>query len=813
MEEGSQSRQKFGRYTLLERVTTGGMAEVYRAMARGAQGFSRLVAIKKILPQYADSREFQRMFVDEATIASRCNHANIAQVYDFDIHEGTPYIAMEFVEGKDLKQILRTSHSLPRPVPYPIAAYLTLEAAKGLYYVHSRRESSRPLNIIHRDVSPQNIMLSFSGEVKIVDFGIARAAERETETVAGTIKGKYAYMSPEQLSGESIDHRTDVFSLGIVLWEMLTLERLFAARSQGETINNVLRRQIPEPHEVRPDIPAALSPLVMCALERNRSNRYPTMLAFHEALSSFLFETSSYPELGRVTDFLAGLFPKEIEALRQGEHLTFTPTGQDTPDPSDGAPAASMKPPDAAGLPLDASAADRATSLQRPPTTDEAGASDLTSLERPDGPGHAVKTAHEDDLTVTATGATHPLGAIRERTAVNSGTHPGVAATLLVVVIGLLALFGWQFYQRIKGPQQANSSVAEHVTSSDLSNRHESGASAKTVGPTPPLADTTTSRSALATSTAMGSEPPNAAGTSAPQDVSSSTKSAALGSSPNNTAGAIAPQGASDSTSFAALRSDPPGTTDTSAPHDVVSPNSVVATPVGIPAKPERRLVAITIVTDPPDANIVIGQNSFRPGLVELKVAPDETVLVRVSKAGYASVEDRFEPLKGMERLYELRSQSHLEIWVEPKDAIVEVDGKELTRSGKAGYYVQEVGLNETIDLAIHRADYYPSNRTVVIDDTKVKQVIKLRPRNNAAALVERPSYGTVKISAKPYAEVYYGPEREGWGQVSAQLKKTLPEGDHIIRLHHAGTDTWAVCNITIKEGHIAKCAHNFLKE
>jgi hypothetical protein len=237
------------------------------------------------------------------------------------------------------------------------------------------------------------------------------------------------------------------------------------------------------------------------------------------------------------------------------------------------------------------------------------------------------------------------------------------------------------------------------------------------------------------------------------------------------------------------------------------------ASPTGLPAEPELRLIAITINTDPPDANIVIGKNSFRPGLIELKVAEDETVLVRVSKAGYATMEDRFEPLRGMERVYELRSQSHLEIWVQPKDAIVEVNGKELTRSGKAGYYVQEVGLHETIDLAIHRADYYPKSKTVLIDAAKVKEVIKLRPRNNAATLVERPSYGTVKISAKPYAEVYYGPEKESWGQVSASLKKTLPVGNHVIHLHHAGTDTWAICNISIKEGYTAKCAHDFLGE
>ncbi len=727
MEEGSQGRQKFGRYTLLDRVTTGGMAEVYRAMARGAQGFSRLVAIKKILPQYAGSREFQRMFVDEATIASRLNHANIAQVYDFDIHEGTPYIAMEFVEGKDLREILRTSHSVPRPVPYPIAVYLALEAAKGLYYVHSRRESSRPLNIIHRDVSPQNIMLSFSGEVKIVDFGIARAVERETETVAGTIKGKYAYMSPEQLSGDHTDHRTDIFSLGIVLWEMLTLERLFSARTDGETINNVLRRQIPEPHMVRPDIPAALSPIVMCALERNRSSRYPTMLAFHEALCSFLFETGSYPELERVTTFLSALFPTEIEALRQGEHLAFTPTTHDSP-----------------GLPSDESPA---TTIARPPTT-----------------GEPAKSDAEEEVTVTATGATIPMGVVRGQTDVRAGTHPAVTISLLLLVLGLATLFGWQFYERVRGPKSSDPSISQSVATNDSQDAGER-----------------------------------------PRDLGRASHNSRA--SPDVTS--------PDVQLLAAAEANAKAADIVVACHapETVSQDGVIASPTGLPAEPVLRLISITINTDPPDANIVIGKNSFRPGLIELKVAKDETVMVRVSKAGYATIEDRFEPLRGMERLYELRSQSHLEIWVEPRDAIVEVNGKELTRSGKAGYYVHEVGLNETIDLAIHRADYYPKNRTVLIDATKVKQVIKLRPRNNAATLTERPSYGTVKISAKPYAEVYYGPERESWGQISTALKKTLPVGEHVIHLFHAGTDTWAVCNVKIREGYTAKCAHDFLGE
>ncbi|MBM4354256.1 MAG: serine/threonine protein kinase, partial [Deltaproteobacteria bacterium] len=314
---------KFGKYTLLEKITTGGMAEVHRGVAMGPGGFARIVAIKKILPCYSDSPEFLRMFQDEASIAARLNHANIAQVYDFDIVDGVPYLAMEFVEGKDVRSILMTCAERGLSIPWPLAVYVALEVAKGLYYVHTRRESSRPLNIVHRDVSPQNIMVSRSGEVKLVDFGIARAVKRQAVTFAGTVKGKYAYMSPEQVSGQPVDHRSDIFSLGTVLWEMLTLRRLFAGENEGETIARLLKTRVPAPHQVNPEVPERLSPFVLTALARNRSERFPTMLAFHESLSRVLFESGAYPDIDGISRFVHDLFPEEMERLAQGEHLAF----------------------------------------------------------------------------------------------------------------------------------------------------------------------------------------------------------------------------------------------------------------------------------------------------------------------------------------------------------------------------------------------------------------------------------------------------------------------------------------------------------
>ncbi len=330
----SDTPQKFGKYTLLERITTGGMAEVFRGMLAGSEGFRRQVAIKKILPWYSDLPDFRKMFVDEASIAARLNHANIAQIYEYDLVDDVPYIAMEFVEGKDIKSILTKCVEEDRVIPYPIAVFIAAEAAKALFYVHSRREASRPLNIVHRDVSPQNIMLSHFGEVKLVDFGIAHAVKRRAATQAGVVKGKYSYMSPEQVMGKPLDHRTDVFSLGVVLWEMLTVRRLFTGQNEADTIGNVLKTRVEQPHKVAPGVPPKLSAIVMRALARDRHDRYPTMLAFYEELSRFLFETGSFPDVSAVGDFVQELFPEEMERLVQGEHLTFDEEALADTDPA-----------------------------------------------------------------------------------------------------------------------------------------------------------------------------------------------------------------------------------------------------------------------------------------------------------------------------------------------------------------------------------------------------------------------------------------------------------------------------------------------
>lgn len=324
--------QKFGKYYLLEKITTGGMAEVFRAVATGPEGFQRVVAIKKILPCYADEPEFVAMFVDEASIAARLTHANIAQIFDFDILDGVPYIAMEFVEGKDLRSILTKCIETGERIPYSLAVKIAMEVATGLYYAHSRREASRPLRIIHRDVSPQNIMVSRFGEVKIVDFGIAKAADRVAITSVGRIKGKTGYMSPEQAMGYPLDHRTDVFSLGIVLWESLATRRLFSGDNEAEVLMKLLKKRIPLPTEFNPDVPESVCKVVMKALQRERTDRYANMLLFYQAMEEALQSEEKNPTAQELSQFMFKLFPQEMKLLEEGAHLAL-PQPEEKVDP------------------------------------------------------------------------------------------------------------------------------------------------------------------------------------------------------------------------------------------------------------------------------------------------------------------------------------------------------------------------------------------------------------------------------------------------------------------------------------------------
>ncbi|MBM4320188.1 MAG: hypothetical protein FJ125_09545, partial [Deltaproteobacteria bacterium] len=282
--------QRYGNFVLLERIAVGGMAEIFRAKKLGAEGFEKELVVKRILPHFSEDEAFVTMFKDEARIAANLNHANIVQVYEFDECEGSFYIAMEYIEGKDLKRIIDAGLKRQKPLLPAECVYIIAQVADGLHYAHTRTYNNVPLNIVHRDVSPHNIMIAFEGDVKLMDFGIAKAAARSTKTQAGTVKGKCAYMSPEQARGKDLDGRSDLFSLGICLWEMVTGQRLFVGDTEFETLSKVLKAEIAPPREFNNEVHPKLEKIILQSLTRDREMRFKDLGVFKQQLMSFFYQ-------------------------------------------------------------------------------------------------------------------------------------------------------------------------------------------------------------------------------------------------------------------------------------------------------------------------------------------------------------------------------------------------------------------------------------------------------------------------------------------------------------------------------------------
>ena len=266
---------RLGRYELLQPLGVGGMAQVFKARALGPGGFRRDVVVKRILPEYGRDSEFIRMFVDEAKILGLLHHPNVVQVYEFGEDDGVLFLALEYVEGPSLSRVLRTLRGANKRMPPAIVAFVAREICRALECVHELAdEQNRPLGAIHRDVTPSNVILTPAGEVKLLDFGVATFKDALQATKSGTVKGKPAYLAPEQLEGKTIDGRVDLFALGIVMHEMLTLQHLFAGDSDLGTVKQIMEMDIPRPSAHRNDVPEALDQTVMRALERDRDRRF-----------------------------------------------------------------------------------------------------------------------------------------------------------------------------------------------------------------------------------------------------------------------------------------------------------------------------------------------------------------------------------------------------------------------------------------------------------------------------------------------------------------------------------------------------------
>lgn len=316
-----------GEYRLLERISVGGMAEVYRA--RRSDGSGRDVAIKRILPHLARDVEFVEMFIDEARTAAQLHHRNICRVFEFGEDEGTHFLVMELIEGRDLKRVMEYYRLRGRPPPLPIALHVLSKTCDALDYAHRARGSDgRPLNIVHRDVTPQNILISFQGEVKLIDFGIAKAAHRIAQTQAGNIKGKLSYLAPELIDGHAATPRSDLFACGIVLHEVLTNGRLFAGDNDLITIDLVRRAEVTPPSRLNPALPASLDAVVLRALARRPESRHASAGELRDALDAIAAETGNTGSTSQVVRWMNELFAHDRhrpEPARPSGSLLFPP--------------------------------------------------------------------------------------------------------------------------------------------------------------------------------------------------------------------------------------------------------------------------------------------------------------------------------------------------------------------------------------------------------------------------------------------------------------------------------------------------------
>jgi hypothetical protein len=285
----SEAIEEYGNYFLLEKIAVGGMAELFKAQQRGVQGFQKIVAIKRILPHFSDNEDFVTMFIDEAKLAAQLTHPNIVQIFDLGKAGSSYYIAMEYVNGRDLRTLLKKVREYGQPFPEQVAAFVVMKVAAALDYAHRKRGfDDRELKLVHRDISPQNVLLSTEGAVKLVDFGIAKAASKASHTVAGALKGKLLYMSPEQALGQPVDNRSDLYSLGLVLFELLTGERCFQADSEFGVLEKVRLGRVSDIQYVNPRVSKEMAGIVSRALQKGVDHRYPSARFLERDLRDYL---------------------------------------------------------------------------------------------------------------------------------------------------------------------------------------------------------------------------------------------------------------------------------------------------------------------------------------------------------------------------------------------------------------------------------------------------------------------------------------------------------------------------------------------
>ena len=336
LEELKIAGQRFGKYVLIDRIAVGGMAEIFLARQEGLEGFEKTIVIKRIRPHLSNQKSFVNMFLNEAKLAAQLNHPNIVQIYDLGKIAESYFIAMEYIFGRDMRRIIPKADGMGIPFPMVYALKIASSVCEGLYYAHQKTDMyGNPLHIVHRDITPENIFVSFDGTVKILDFGIAKAANQIEQTRAGEIKGKLSYMSPEQCTGKVLDHRSDIFSLGVVLYEWITGFKLFTGESEVAILKSITDGKIYPPSYFKADVPEAVEHILMKALDKDREKRYQTAWDMQYDLDQFLSQYEFTPSNIHLANFLKQLFSDELDEERRRLLARGAPPAGPVPEGTD----------------------------------------------------------------------------------------------------------------------------------------------------------------------------------------------------------------------------------------------------------------------------------------------------------------------------------------------------------------------------------------------------------------------------------------------------------------------------------------------
>jgi serine/threonine-protein kinase len=309
---------RFGKYSLLNRIAVGGMAEIFLARQEGLEGFEKTICIKRIRSHLSSQPNFVRMFLNEAKLAAQLNHPNIVQIYDLGRIADSYFIAMEYISGRDMSRIIPKAEKAGIPFPMIYALRIASNVCEGLYYAHTKTDAyGNPLHVVHRDVTPENILVGFNGTVKIVDFGIAKANTQIEQTRAGEIKGKLSYMSPEQATGAQLDARSDIFALGSVVYEWLTGYKLFTGENEMAILRSIIEGKIYPPSYFKEDVPEAVERILMKALEKDRDKRYQSAWEMQFEIDTYLASSEFTPSNIHLSNFLKQIFGDEIEREKE----------------------------------------------------------------------------------------------------------------------------------------------------------------------------------------------------------------------------------------------------------------------------------------------------------------------------------------------------------------------------------------------------------------------------------------------------------------------------------------------------------------